>query len=289
MIRVISAGPLTTVQDGGRHGWAHIGVPTAGPADPLAHAAANRLVANPADAAALECTVLGPQLRFNQPAIVASVGAELRIDGNAVAVPAEIPPGKLVHIGPAERVRSYLAVSGGIAVEPVLGSRSTDTLSGLGPPPLADGDALDVGTERGDTAVFPEIIYDTHVRVIPGPHSEWFSGGMPEKEFTVDPRSDRIGVRLTGPAITRTRTGELPTEGMVTGAIQVPPDGNPIVLGPDHGVTGGYPVIAVVISADIHKLGQLPAGAAVTFEEIDRATAAAAYREMRRRYGNPSR
>ncbi|HVX45703.1 MAG TPA: biotin-dependent carboxyltransferase family protein [Mycobacteriales bacterium] len=284
MIRVISAGPLTTVQDGGRHGWAHIGVPTAGPADPLAHAAANRLVGNPAGSAALESTVLGPQLRFNRPVLVAAVGAELRIDGVGAGARAEVPPGKLLQVGPAERVRSYLAVSGGIDVEPVLGSRSTDTLSGLGPAPLSDGDTLEIGTERGRPDELPEIHYDTHLRILPGPHAEWFSAGL--GEFTVDPRSDRIGVRLTGAAVARKRSGELPVEGMVTGAVQVPPDGNPIILLPDHGVTGGYPVIAVVISADIHKIGQLPPGAAVTFEEIDRATAG---EEFRRRYGNPSR
>lgn len=289
MIRVISAGPMTTVQDGGRPGWAHIGVPTSGPADPLAHTAANRLAGNPAAAAALECTLAGPQLRFNQPAFVALAGAELRIDGVPVGASAEVPPGKLVQVGPAYRVRSYLAVSGGIDVEPVLGSRSTDTLSGLGPAPLVDGATLEIGAERGDSADHSDIPYGPDLRVIPGPHADWFSGPLPGSGFTVDPRSDRVGIRLTGMPVRRARPGELPTEGMVTGAIQVPPDGNPIVLLPDHGVTGGYPVIAVVIAADLHKLGQLRPGTAVTFEPVDRAAATAAYRELSDRYGRSSR
>lgn len=291
MIRVLSAGPLTTVQDAGRYGWAHVGVPAAGPADHLAHAMANRLAGNRDGAAALECTLTGPLLRFERPASIAVVGAALHIDGE----PAEpgrridVQPGQTVRIDAAERARSYLAVAGGILALPVLGSLATDTLSGLGPAPLVDGDALAIGTLRTRPRTARAIEYGQTLRVLPGPRADWFAEPLPRTGYTVGPRSDRTGLRLTGPPIARCETRELPTEGMVTGAIQVPTDGLPIVLLPNHAVTGGYPVIAVVISADVHRLGQLPPGTPVEFVPVDSATAREEYRKLLQRYGSPNR
>jgi biotin-dependent carboxylase-like uncharacterized protein len=291
VIEVLTPGPFTTVQDSGRVGWAHLGVPVAGPADWLSHLLANRLVGNRDGAAALEVTAAGPTLRVDRDTAVAVVGASLQVDdepaptGRTVLVPA----GSRVTVGGTDDVRAYLAVAGGIDVPPVLGSRSADTLSGLGPGPLAAGDVLAVAP-----ADLPPVwMLDRHalpqrrdaLRVIAGPHADWFTeqarrafaGGS----YDVSPSSDRVGVRLDGPRLARSREGELPTEGMATGALQVPPDGAPILLLANHGATGGYPVIGVVVRADLPAAGQLRPGATVQFTVVERDQAVAAYLDLR--------
>ncbi|GAA1585041.1 biotin-dependent carboxyltransferase family protein [Actinoplanes couchii] len=278
MITVLRAGPLTTVQDLGRPGWAHLGVPRSGALDAPALGLANRFVGNPDDAAGLETTLLGCTLRFAAPALVAVTGAlaAIDVDQRPVERPGgcqlfEVPAGGVVDIGPAIRgVRSYLAVAGGIVVEPVLGSRSTDTLSGLGPDRLTDGAVLPVGTATGAPAVGePARIGGEFVLGLRrGPRDDWCDlTGLFGTPYTIGPLSNRIGTRLAGTALTRAKAGELPSEGVVLGAVQVPADGRPIVFLADHPTTGGYPVIGVV--DDVTPLAQARPGTTVRFRELD--------------------
>ncbi|HEX2314442.1 MAG TPA: biotin-dependent carboxyltransferase family protein [Thermomonospora sp.] len=275
MIEVLRPGPLATVQDLGRPGLAHLGVPGSGAADRRSLRLANRLVGNPEDAAGLELTFGGAALRFHEAAWVAVTGAPapLTVDGRPCGLnaPCRVPAGALVEFGiPLEGARTYLAVRGGVDVPPVLGSRSTDLLSGLGPAPLAAGDRLPVAPyENGppmvvDQAPVPPLPLLPTLRVLPGPRDDWFAPGafaaLTSGAWEVTADSNRVGVRLAGRPIERARQGELPSEGMVTGAIQVPPDGMPIVFLADHPTTGGYPVIAVVAAADIPLAAQLKPG-----------------------------
>ncbi|SEG16606.1 biotin-dependent carboxylase uncharacterized domain-containing protein [Thermomonospora echinospora] len=280
MIEVVRSGPLTTVQDLGRPGHAHLGVPCSGAADRRSLCLANRLVGNPEDAACLELTFGGLALRFHAPAWIAVTGAPapLRVDGRPAGMnaPCHVPAGAPVEIGaPAAGVRTYLAVRGGLAVQPVLGSRATDLLSGLGPAPLEPGDRLPVGEWRDsppimvDQAPVPPLAAEPLLRVRPGPRDDWFAADALDTltggpyEVTAD--SNRVGVRLTGRPLRRARDGELPSEGMVTGAIQVPPNGLPIIFLADHPTTGGYPVIGVLAEADIPVAAQLRPGQRVRF------------------------
>ena len=276
MITVLRAGPLTTVQDLGRPGWAHLGVPRSGALDGRALIRANRLVGNPDTTAGLETTLMGCRLRFAVAATVAVTGAEavVRLDKSPVGSPVvEVPAGGVLDIGRAVRgVRSYLAVAGGIAVEPVLGSRSTDTLSGLGPERLTDGATLPIGPPGAGTGSAPEEpaeigpVIELGVRL--GPRDDWFdSAGLFASPYEVGHRSNRIGARLAGAALTRTKAGELPSEGVVLGAVQVPADGLPLVFLADHPTTGGYPVIGVV--ADVTPLAQARPGTTVRFRDLD--------------------
>ena len=274
MITVVRAGPLTTVQDQGRPGFAHLGVPRSGALDAPALRRANALVGNPATAAGLETTLMGCALRFAEPARVAVTGATAvgRIDKKPVeAMPVDVPAGAVLDVGRASRgVRSYLAVAGGIAVEPVLGSRSTDTLSGLGPPRLTDGTILPIGADTGRLAVDPAAVIPAELRlgVRLGPRDDWFAAaelfGTP---YLVSPVSNRVGCRLAGTALTGTQAGELPSEGVVLGAIQVPPNGQPLIFLADHPTTGGYPVIGVV--DDVTPLAQARPGTNVWFHALD--------------------
>jgi len=268
VIEVVKPGPLTTVQDGGRLGLAHLGVPAAGPADWLSHALANRLVGNPDDAAALEFTLTGPTVRLQAPAAIAVVGAPLTVDGAAAPTGATIrvTAGQQVAVGTVSAgVRGYLAVAGGIDTPPILGSRSTDTLAGLGPPRLAAGDTIGLSTvdER------PLLVLDRlpatgdRLRVVLGPRDDWFTDpdALVHTDWIATDRSDRVGMRLAGrPLQYRWPDRQLPSEGATRGAIQVPPNGLPVILGPDHPVTGGYPVIGVVADADIDKIAQIRPG-----------------------------
>ena len=289
MITVMRAGPLTTVQDLGRPGYAHLGVPRSGALDAAALGRANALVGNPIAAAGLETTLMGCALRFEVAARVAVTGATARVRIDKVPVEGEVfdvPAGAVLDIGRATAgVRSYLAVAGGLAVEPVLGSRATDTLSGLGPAKLtdgmtlpiglgpsqvADGMMLPVGTDAGGAppvaAVTPADALDLGVRL--GPRDDWFvPGELFGSAFTVSPVSNRVGCRLTGAALTRTKEGELPSEGVVLGAIQVPADGQPLIFLADHPTTGGYPVIGVV--AGVGPLAQARPGTTVRFHALD--------------------
>lgn len=279
-IEVVRAGGLTTVQDLGRPGWAHLGVPRSGALDPYALRLANRLVGNPEPAAALETTMTGCTLRLSRAGTIAVTGASalLRVGGRAVDTggPVAVPAGALVELGPARLgVRSYLAVAGGIAVEPVLGSRATDTLSGLGPAPLRDGEILPVGPAVTGPAsvdflptVPPPAELDLRVRL--GPRQDWFTPAAVDAllgtAYTVGPMSNRVGARLAGAALPRAVVGELPSEGVVLGAVQVPSDGQPLIFLADHPTTGGYPVIAVL--DDVLPLAQARPGTIVRFHGV---------------------
>ncbi|HEX2357186.1 MAG TPA: biotin-dependent carboxyltransferase family protein [Micromonosporaceae bacterium] len=279
MIEVLRAGPLTTVQDSGRPGWAHLGVPRSGALDQPALVLANRLVGNPDGAAGLESTLTGCAVRVRSARTVAVTGAlaAVRVAGRAVepAVPVPVSAGDVVEVGPARiGVRSYLAFGGGIMVESVLGSRSTDILSGLGPRPLRDGDLLPLGRPGPAPSTLDAVpaalaAVELRLRVRLGPRADLFTAEalarLLAEAYTVTPVSNRVGTRLAGPALTRADAAELPPEGIVLGAVQVPPNGQPLVFLADHPTTGGYPVVAVVDAAGVAALAQARPGATVTF------------------------
>ncbi|MBW8484930.1 biotin-dependent carboxyltransferase family protein [Actinomadura parmotrematis] len=280
MIEVLRSGPLATVQDLGRPGLAHLGVPRSGAADAPSLRLANRLVGNPEGAAGIEFTFGGGALRFHRAAWMAVTGAPVpfAVDGRGQGAnaPCRVPAGAVLEMGaPPHGLRSYLAVRGGVAPDAVLGSRSTDLLSGLGPAPLTPGDRLPVGATEGlaainvDVAPVPPPPDEPVLRLLPGPRDDWFTRdalrvltGAPY-EVTAD--SNRVGVRLDGARLERARDGELGSEGMVTGALQVPPSGLPILFLADHPTTGGYPVIAVLTAAAIPSAAQLRPGRRVRF------------------------
>ncbi|MET9596921.1 biotin-dependent carboxyltransferase family protein [Streptomyces sp. NPDC006459] len=259
---VVRPGALTTVQDRGRPGHAHLGVPRSGALDTAAYALANRLLGNGPGAAALETTLDGVVLRALAATVVAVTGAPcpVRVCGRPVAwgAPVRLPAGAELEVGRAESgVRSYVAVRGGLGVPPVLGSRSTDLLSGLGPPVLSAGMLLPVAAAgpdpvpAADACGLPGAPSELVLPLRLGPRADWFTGaslaGLWRAAFRVSAMSNRIGLRTeAGPALVRARAGELPSEGMVLGAVQVPPDGLPVVFLADHPVTGGYPVVGVV-------------------------------------------
>jgi len=279
VIEVVRTGPLSTVQDLGRPGLAHLGVGHSGAADRAAARLANRLVGNAETAAVLEVTLGGLALRFERASTVALTGAPLpiRVGGGAGAMCTPVPVGAddTVTLGqPEHGVRTYVAVRGGIAVEPILGSRSTDTLSGLGPPTLFEGTRLPVGDEvmrfpNVDVVPVPEPLTELVLEVLRGPRDDWFVDEaldvLVSKPYDVTPESDRIGLRLRGPALERRRTEELPSEGMVEGSLQVTPDGMPVLFLADHPVTGGYPVIAVVDAEHMHLAAQARPGQQIRF------------------------
>ncbi|MFE2215260.1 biotin-dependent carboxyltransferase family protein [Streptomyces canus] len=283
-LSVVRSGALTTVQDLGRPGHAHLGVPRSGALDGPAAALANRLVGNLPEAAVLETTLNGCAVRTRSTVTVAVTGAPCRVsvDGRPAAwgAPVRVPAGELLTVGTAvSGLRSYVAVSGGITVEPVLGSRSTDLLSGLGPAPLTDGAVLPLGTPnslytRVDTAPQPAPPAELVLRVTLGPRDDWFTPeavrAFTSRTFQVSSASNRIGLRTEGPALERRLQGELPSEGMVLGAVQVPPDGRPVVFLADHPTTGGYPVIGVVREADLPAVAQAVPGTPVRFIEVRR-------------------
>ncbi|MET8083659.1 biotin-dependent carboxyltransferase family protein [Micromonospora sp. NPDC005237] len=276
-IEVLRAGALTTVQDLGRPGWAHLGVPRSGALDPTALRLANRLVGNTEQAAGLEITLTGCTLRLTHAATVALTGAEVAVRAGDrpgdIGRPLTVPAGTVLRVGPARRgVRSWLAVAGGIDVPPVLGSRATDTLAGLGPPVLRDGDRLPLGVPPAepapvDVTIGPAPAPELHLSVRLGPRDDWFTPSALDLLFgtpyTVSPVSNRIGARLAGAALPRAVAGELPSEGIVLGAVQVPADGQPLIFLADHPTTGGYPVIGVV--TDVTPLAQARPGTTVRF------------------------
>ena len=279
-LEIVETGPLTTIQDTGRFGHAALGVGRSGAADAASYALANRMLANPPGAAALEATLGGLRVRARGHLTVAvtGAGAPIRVDGREASANTvlHMADGTELAMGvPSRGVRTYLAVRGGVAVPPVLGSRSTDTLAGLGPDLPAPGALLPVGPPPAgfpDTDLAPVAPVggpETVLRVVPGPREDWFTGDALETLLTcayeVTPRSDRVGARLSGPVLERSRGGELPSEGMVPGALQVPPAGEPVLFLADHPVTGGYPVIAVVRSDDLPKAAQAGPGTTVRF------------------------
>ena len=284
-IEVLQPGPMTTVQDLGRTGFAHLGVPASGAADAASLRRANQLAGNPDDAACLEVTLGRLAVRFETDAVVAVTGAPVPLTLSAEGYPEPVfgsafavPAGAVLRLGtPAAGLRSYLAVDGGIAGPAVLGSRSADRRSGLGPPALRAGERLPVGRPRSPdknrAAERPRIpVSDpAELRVIAGPRDDWFAAAafatLGTASFQVSPASDRTGLRLHGPPLPRApgRTGELPSEGVAAGSLQVTHDGQPILLLADHPTTGGYPVIAVVVSADLGLAAQLRPGQHVRF------------------------
>ncbi|MEQ3550944.1 biotin-dependent carboxyltransferase family protein [Pseudonocardia nematodicida] len=278
---VLASGPQALVTDHGRAGNAHLGVPPSGALDRPAFDLGNRLVGNAPGTAGLELLGGGLRVRARGPRLVAVTGAPapVRVDGRPVGShhAVRVPDGAVLEIGtPVGGLRVYLAVAGGLDVPAALGSRSTDLLSGLGPEPVADGDALPVGPwtgpvpECGPVPVsLPPATIRLRVRL--GPRDDWFTdagAALAGPVWTVSPTGNRIGVRLDGPAPPRcpdTRGRELPSEAMVTGAVQAPPDGPPVVFLADHPTTGGYPVIGVVDPADLPLLAQATPGSAVRF------------------------
>lgn len=272
MIEVLRPGPLTTVQDLGRPGYAHLGVPHSGAADRASLCLANRLAGNPEGAACLELTFGGAALRFDASAWIAVTGAPLPMRPGGMNAPFHVPAGAVVEFGtPTAGVRTYVAVRGGLDVPPVLGSRSADLLSGLGPAPLTAGDRLPVGRPSGliNVDVAPGLVpeRDPVLRITAGPRDAWFETLAPlvGEGYEVTAQSNRVGVRLDGPPLIRRREGELASEGMVTGALQVPPNGLPIIFLADHPTTGGYPVAAVLTAADVPRAAQLRPGQRVRF------------------------
>ena len=278
-LRVLDPGVLTTVQDDGRPGLAHLGVPRSGWLDPHAARMANRLVGNDEDEAVLENVLGGLELTCDEAMTFAVTGAgcPVSVDGAGAGfgTAVSVPGGATLRLGtPARGLRCYVAVGGGLRVPGELGSRSTDTLSGLGPAPLAAGDALALGPSYGTPSgveVWPDLPGDvTVLRCRPGPRLDWCADDADDlarrlagSTYSVAADSDRVGLRLQGPAIERTRTDELPSEGMVLGAVQVPPDGQPVVFLRDHPVTGGYPVPCVVEPDDLARCAQLRPGDSV--------------------------
>ncbi|MFC5137203.1 biotin-dependent carboxyltransferase family protein [Actinomycetospora rhizophila] len=286
---VEEVGPQALVVDRGRPGWAHIGVPPAGALDGPAHALAQRLVGNPPGAAGLEVLLGGLALRAGEALTVALTGPpgglRLRRDGRDRPVashqPVHVAAGDVVVVpAPASGLRGYLAVGGGVAVDEVLGSRSADTLSGLGPAPLEIGTRLPVGPPTavpalGTGAVPVSAAPDAvRVRLHLGPRADWVddaAGRLRAGTWTVAPTGDRVGVRLEGPALERAaarRGEELRSEGLVGGAVQVPPDGQPVVFLADHPTTGGYPVVGVVDPAEMAVFAQLRPGSSVRFSPV---------------------
>ena len=336
-VEVLRPGPLTTVQDLGRPGLAHLGVPASGAADQGSLRLANELTGNDEGAACLEVTLGRLELRFSFDAVAAVAGApapvtlsaaageagragpasnrELTSDrgpgghgpagetetggltGAELSGPAhetafDVAAGTALRLGvPAAGLRSYLAISGGIDVTPVLGSRSADLLSGLGPAPLRPGDVLPVGRARSRYEMdekaaagklraagrpgarlrpgAPAQAAAAVLRVLAGPRDDWFTGAavdtLTAESYQITAASNRSGLRLAGQPLRRARPDELPSEGMTAGSLQVSHDGQPILLLADHPATGGYPVIGVVVSADLDLAAQLRPGQHVRF------------------------
>ncbi len=282
-LEVLDPGILTLVQDIGRFGHADVGVGRSGAADGSAYRLGARLVAHPVGLAALEALLGGLTVRAHGSVLVAVTGAAgpLELDGHEVgrSAPVWLSDGQELRIGtPAAGLRSYLTVRGGVAVPTVLGSRSTDTLSGLGPAPIKAGELLPVGRLPESTGqpnvdqapVRPPATGLVTLEVTAGPRLDWLAepGDLFDQTWTVTVHSDRVGLRLEGRPIrwhAAVEGRELPSEGMVRGCLQVPPGGQPVLFGPDHPVTGGYPVPVVVTRVDADRAAQLRPGQSVRF------------------------
>lgn len=294
MIELVRAGPLTTVQDLGREAWRDRGLSRCGALDDQALTWGNLLVGNPAGAAALEFTLGPATLRFEADCSIALTGTDTdaTLDGQPLRAwwRHRVHAGQTLKIAaPRERMRSYLTVSGGIDVPLVLGSRSTDLKAGFGGwagRALRDGDRLPLALQTTLPArrigMRPPA-WDASVRVMPGPEHDEFSAAARADfwaaAWKLEPQSNRMGFRFTGPTLAREHGGELPSHGVLPGVIQVPPSGQPIVLLADAQTTGGYPKIGVVIRADLWKLAQLRLGGTLRFTPCSRSEAVAALRE----------
>ncbi len=289
MIVVERTGPSVLVQDLGRPGHAHLGVTASGAADRREFRLANRLLGNDDGAAAFEVVLGGLAVRTDRElwCAVTGPGVGISVLGTDSRLRHSYAP-QLVRLGPGERLRlgvpltglrNYLAVRGGLSTEQTLGSRSSDVLSGLGPPPVRAGDRFLVG---GPTTAPPSPVppppraLRRTLAVTAGPRRDWIGDEGWRRLLTgpwqVSQESNRVGVRLIGPAVGR-RPGfeglELASEGLIAGAVQLPPAGAPVIFGPDHPLTGGYPVVAVLARASLDDLGQLRAGDPIRFADAD--------------------
>ncbi len=290
--RVLEPGIYTTVQDKGRYGYQKFGVPISGAMDQFAYRVANLLVGNPEDAAALEITILGPRLEILSEADIAVTGAEIPILLNDEPMEGwasfRVKPGDLLEIKQTARgCRAYLAVTGSIDVPVVMGSRSTyvgGRIGGYGGRPLRKGDILSRGEGRLLKArrrlpheFIPTYPREILLRAIPGPQDDHFDEGLDVffgSEFRVTPNADRMGYRLEGPPVPHREGASrgIISEPSVPGGVQIPPDGQPIILLLEQTV-GGYPKIATVITPDIDRVAQAKPGDRVHFERVDLETA----------------
>jgi biotin-dependent carboxylase-like uncharacterized protein len=267
VIEVLATGPRCLVQDLGRPGLARLGVCPSGAADRLALRAANALVGNTRGAAALEVLLGGLVIRSSRDLAIGIAGADVGLPPTVW-----LRTGDELRLGAPDRgLLTYVAVRGGIDVPPVLGSRSTDVLGGVGPPAVVAGTTLRVGADAGPAEPVPAVpVPGEHVlvRLLPGPRPEWFPDDalvqLRSTMWTVGSDTGRSAARLDGQAIRR-REGELPPEGLLPGAVQIPPSGRPVVFLADYPVTGGYPVAAVVHPEDVRLLAQSRPGDRVTF------------------------
>jgi len=294
-LRVIRPGMLTTIQDAGRWGYQSRGVPVAGPMDAVSFRLANALVGNGRDAAALEITLLGPELEFEDERVIAIAGAEfdVALDGKPVPLhaPFVVSSGSHLRFGARQRgARAYLAIAGGIATEPILGSRATHVISAMGGiegRPLRAGDDLPLGasthargTAHASAPIVPLPDRSACIRVMPGPQVEYFAADalavLQSSPYRIGQQSDRMGFRLEGPRLTHARGADVISDATPLGVLQVPASGQPILLMADRQTTGGYPKIATVISADMPIAGQLGPGDAISFAVCSMADAMAA-------------
>jgi len=288
MLEVIDPGPLTSVQTpGGRPGWQHFGVPVGGAADPWRARLANRLVGNADDAPLLEATLAGPTLRFDSTTVVAMAGAAWRTTLDGLPFPANharpVRAGARLVVGTGRGARAYVAVAG-LVVESVLGSASTDLRTGFGGHEgraLRAGDRLELARQAGPSMRWRGTSASGPIRVVSGPHAMRFApGALTDGLWHVTEAADRTGVRLEGePAGLGPGTPEVPSIGLPLGAVQIPPDGRPIVLLADRPVTGGYPVPACVIRADVGRVAQLRPGDEVRFASVSVEEAIQALRQ----------
>lgn len=266
MIRVVSPGMLSTIQDLGRPGWADIGVSACGAADALALRAGNLLAGNPHGAPAIEMTMTGGVFEFQRAADICVSGAA------PVWRRRQVRAGEVIRCGTIiDGARLYLCVRGGISAPLVMGSASTHVVTGLGGRPLRKGDVLAIGASAGPLPLLDGVDAPQRrhtLRVTSGPQSAWFGEDFYRTSWRISQHSDRMGLRLDGPPIAANTEAELLTEGVALGAVQIPAGGQPIVLFVEHQTTGGYPKIANLISADFHSLGQLRAHEQVTFHRV---------------------
>ena len=302
VLEVIQPGPFTTVQDLGRYRYQRFGVPVSGALDGFSHRVANWLVGNPAEAATLEMTFMGGRFRFLAPALVAVCGAEMapRLDGESrpTWTSFQVQAGQVLSFSAARRgVRAYLALAGGILVPPVMGSRSTYVGGGLGGfkgRPLAAGDRLEAaetGTAPDGRSLpaelRPSLGGEITLRALPGPQDDFFDQGLEiffGSTYQVTPQSDRMGCRLEGPRVElkESMPQSIVSEPSVAGGVQVPPNGQPIILLVEQTV-GGYAKIATVVSADLDAVAQARPGDAVRFQRVELEQARRLYREYHER------
>ena len=306
VIQVQSPGLLTTVQDLGREAFGPLGVSPSGAADAISLRLGNHLVGNAEGAAALEMTLLGGTFLFPHGAIISLTGSDFpaTLDGSPLSLwtSFEVKPGQTLRVGSTRSgARCYLCVQGGIIVKPFLGSASTHLLSGLGGHqgrPLRKGDALQIGPATASfrkKSITPQALQHLSprkaLRVTPGPQSDWFPESSRQlfykSAYRVAEDSNRMGLRLEGQHIAQRSSGEMITEGVSIGAVQIAAGGLPIILFVEQQTTGGYAKIANVISADLHSLGQLRPRDEIRFERVDWDAARALLLEQEQLLGSP--